>query len=601
MRLIDNLLNRIVFAKMVKGGREALRILEQNSKKPRTQNFELLFRLLKDNADTEYGKKYGFGDITTIEEFKQRVPFSTYDDYAPYIERMINDNEKNLITVYPIEHYAVSSGSVGVPKRIPVSRETLDHYNRNSTHRYFAHADETYRALHGGKSLRGKGLNTMEVSLNKTENGVSLGAISGASVAEFRSFLPYVFTSPNDIIFPEEQMDMKYLKLRYALEERDTTFMVSAFTTGLVDLMNYLVANWQIFVEDIRTGTINKDVSISPAMRAKLEAGLRPNPARAEELRAAFEQGFDEPIVPRIWPDLCSVGSIGAGGFLGHTERLRTFLGPNVQIDYMVYAASEALMAVAPVVEKPEYVLLPDSCFYEFVPMDSDDEDTTYTMDQLEVGRDYEIIITNLSGFYRYRIKDVIRVLGWYGNLPLVAFVYRKNQMLSIAGEKTNDEAMLWSVQRTSEDVGYRFADYCVYPDTDTDPGHYTVLLEPDRLVDPSEVPHIRDVLDDYVGQANPSYGTKVRTGVLGPLELKLSQIETHALYRDIMIGKGVSSNQLKPVRVLDTPMKERFFFALVEEDPAGMTAADANASKDAPAADGESAAAGEGKTPSNR
>ena len=54
-----------------------------------------------------------------MEEFKERVPFSTYDDYAPYIERMINNDEKNLITVYPIEHYAVSSGSVGVPKRIP--------------------------------------------------------------------------------------------------------------------------------------------------------------------------------------------------------------------------------------------------------------------------------------------------------------------------------------------------------------------------------------------------------------------------------------------------------------------------------------------------
>lgn len=568
MRFFEKIMNRIVLAKMAKEGRASLSIIEENSRKPRTFNQELLFRLLKDNADTEYGRKYGFGEITTMEEFKERVPFSTYDDYAPYIERMIDNDENNLITAYPIVHYAVSSGSVGVPKRIPVSRETLDHYNLNSSNRYFAHADEAYRATHGGKPLRGKGLNTMEVSVRRTANGVSMGAISGAAVAERRSFLPYAFTSPNEVIFPEEQMDMKYLKLRYALAEREITFMTSAFTTGLVDLMNYLVANWPMFVEDIREGRISPDIKLSDAMRAKLEAGLRPDPARADELQAAFEQGFDTPIVPRIWPDMCSVGSIGAGGFVGHTERLRTFLGPDVRIDFMVYAASEALMAAAPVDDKPEYVLLPDSCFYEFVPMDSDDEDTTYTIDQLEVGRDYEIIITNLSGFYRYRIKDVIRVLGWHGNLPLVAFVYRKNQMLSIAGEKTNDEALLWSVQQTAKDVGYRFADYCVYPDTDSDPGRYIVLLEPDRQLDPAEVPHIRDVLDGYLGQANPSYGKKVQTGVLGPLELRISQIETHALYRDIMIGKGVSSNQLKPVRVLDTPMKERFFFALVEEDP---------------------------------
>ena len=568
MRLLESVMNRIILAKMARGGRTSLRVIEENSKKPRTSNQDLLFRLLKDNADTEYGRKYGFGQIATVEEFKERVPFSTYDDYAPYIERMINNDEKNLITVYPIEHYAVSSGSVGVPKRIPVSRETLDHYNRNSSSRFFAHADEAYRATHGGKALRGKGLNTMEVSVRTTKNNVPMGAISGASVAEFRSFLPYVFTSPEDVIFPEEQMDMKYLKLRYALAEREVTFMMSAFMTGLVDLMNYLVANWPLLVEDIRAGAINADIKLSPGMRAKLEAGLHPDPARADELQAAFEQGFDTPIVPRIWPDLCSVGSIGAGGFIGHTERMRTFLGPDVRIDFMVYAASEALMAAAPVDDKPEYVLLPDSCFYEFVPMDSDDEETTYTIDQLETGRDYEIIITNLSGFYRYRIKDVIRVLGWRGNLPLVAFVYRKNQMLSIAGEKTNDEAMLWSVQQTGKDVGYRFADYCVYPDTDSDPGHYVAFLEPDRPMDPAEVPHVRDVLDGYLGQANPSYGKKVETGVLGPLELKISQIETHALYRDLMINKGVSANQLKPVRLLDTPMKERFFFALVEDEP---------------------------------
>lgn len=568
MRFFERIMNKLILAKMAKGGQISLCVIKENSKKPKTFNHALLFRLLKDNANTEYGKKYGFGEITTLEEFKARVPFSTYDDYAPYIERMIDNDEKDLITAYPIVHYAVSSGSVGVPKRIPVSRETLDHYNLNSSNRYFAHADEAYRAAHGGKALRGKGLNTMEVSVRKTKNNVPMGAISGASVAEFRSFLPYVFTSPEEVIFPEEQMDMKYLKLRYALAEREVAFMMSAFMTGLVDLMNYLVANWPMFVEDIRTGTINTDIKLSPEMRAKLEAGLRPDPARADELQAAFEQGFDTPIVPRIWPDLCSVGSIGAGGFIGHTERMRAFLGPDVRIDFMVYAASEALMAVAPVDDKPEYVLLPDSCFYEFVPMDSDDEETTYTIDQLETGRDYEIIITNLSGFYRYRIKDVIRVLGWYGNLPLVAFVYRKNQMLSIAGEKTNDEAVLWSVQQTGKETGYRFADYCVYPDTDSDPGHYTVLLEPDRPLDQSEVPHVRDVLDDYLGQANPSYGTKVKTGVLGPLELKTSQIETHALYRDIMISKGVSANQLKPVRVLDTPMKERFFFALVEDEP---------------------------------
>lgn len=565
MRAFERIINRVILNKLSAKGKQALTHIDDMSKQDSGGNEKLLLQILRDNADTEYGKKYDFAHITSVEQFKEKVPFSEYDTYAPYIERMVRNNESNLITAYPVEHYAVSSGSVGVPKHIPVSRHTLDQYANNSSSRFLAHVDEIYRARHNGRGLRGKGLNTMEVSLSQTENGISLGPISGAAVADFKKLLPYVFTSPLEVLFPEEAIDMKYLKLRYALEEPEITFMTAAFMTALVDLMNYLVAWWPRFVEDIRLGRINPEITISDELREKLEAKLRPNPQRADVLEREFSKGFDTPIVPRIWPDMCCVGSIGAGGFIGHTERMRSFLGPDIPIDFMVYAASEALMAAAPVVDTPEYALITDACFYEFVPMDSDDEDTTYTIDQLEVGKEYEIIITNCSGFYRYRIKDVIRVLGWYGSIPLIAFVYRKNQLLSIAGEKTNDEAVLWAVQKTGKECGYSFADYCVYPDADSDPGHYVVLLEPDRLFDMNDLSRVRDVLDDNLGEANSSYGKKVATGVLGPLEVKISQLETHALYRDVMTSKGISPNQIKPVRLLDTPMKEKFFFCLVE------------------------------------
>ena len=66
--------------------------------------------------------------------------------------------------------------------------------------------------------------------------------------------------------------------------------------------------------------------------------------------------------------------------------------------------------------------------------------------------------------------------------------------------------------------------------------------------------------------QANPSYGDKIRRGILAPLELRFVELETYQLYRDLMILRGTSPNQLKPVRVLDTPMKYQFFNELCEE-----------------------------------
>lgn len=65
-------------------------------------NEETLLKTLKDNQNTEYDKKYGFDKIHSFEEYKARVPLTTYDDYAPYIKRMIKGKENNLITAYKV-------------------------------------------------------------------------------------------------------------------------------------------------------------------------------------------------------------------------------------------------------------------------------------------------------------------------------------------------------------------------------------------------------------------------------------------------------------------------------------------------------------------
>lgn len=568
MKTLDRFMNRAVISTLIRRGNRALKKLDENSREAARVNRELLFRILRDNQDTEYGKKYHFDEIRTIEDFKEKVPFSEYDHYAPYIERMIKKNEQDLITVYPVVHYAVSSGSIGVPKHIPVSKQALEHYNFNAIPGVFAACNNYWRKHFGKNFPVGRGLNTIEVALQKTENGVTQGAISGAAVDRARSLLPYFLTSPNEVIFPEGQMDMKYLKTRYALADRDMVFMDSAFMTGLVDLMNYIVHNWELLTDDIASGRISPEISLPDTVRENLEKRLKPDPKRAEELRREFEKGFDTPIIPRIWKKMSWIAAIGTGGFTTYTEKMRSFAGDSIPIEFMAYAASESLMAICRYAEKMEYVLLPDSAFYEFIPMDQEDgEERTLTLEELEVGKEYEVVLTNLSGFYRYRLKDVIRVTGYHGQSPKICFVYRKNQMLSIAGEKTNDQSVQWAVQQTGRAVGYDFVDYCVYADTDTDPGHYEVLLEPTRMVNMADLPRIRETLDQKLGEANPSYGAKVKTGVLGKMGVHISQIETHALYRDLRIAAGTSPNQLKPVRVLDTPMKVKFFFGLTEEE----------------------------------
>lgn len=564
--LKDKILNRFILNIMKKRGRQAINELDANCDTAIKKSEELLLKLIDDNKDTEYGRKYNFKDIHSIEDYKKNVPFSVYDDYAPYIERMIKNDENNLISAYPAVHYAVSSGSVGVPKSIPVSEKTIECYKKYSCNLIFGLMDEYYKKKFGKSYANGKGLNTLEVREMKTDNGIMKGPISSTTSRANKKFLPYVFSSPMEIVFTNEVMDLKYLQLRFGLEERNLSFMLGAFMTSLVDLMTYMNANWQTLCDEIEKGILNKDAHIPENVRKKLEVYLKPNPKRAEELRREFAKGFDTPIIPRIWKNMSWIYAIGTGGFASYTEKMRKYSG-NVPIDFSVYGASEALMAVARNVEEGEFVLIPDSGFYEFVPMDSDDENITYTIDELEVGKDYEIIVTNLSGFYRYRIKDVIRVTGYHKQSPKLKFVYRKNQMISIAGEKTNDEAVSWAVSEFAKETDCKISDYSIEADTDCEPGRYIVYLEPDHIMNPEKMEEYTRLIEEKLSIANPSFGAKVKNGVLSKTVLYFLQQETYALYRDLMIMRGVSGNQLKPVRVIDTPMKKKFFNALIEKE----------------------------------
>ena len=558
-------MNEAILKILIFRGRKAMKDLDNNSRRAVALSEETLLKLLDANKDTEYGKKYGFADIHSVDEYRKKVPLSTYDDYEPYVRRMVDNNEQGLISCEAPEHYALSSGSIGVPKHIPVVKAELDKYGKYGTAMCFGVMDEYYRNTTGRSFKSGFGVDCVELKFQETKYGVPKGAISGNTMKQVKDMTKYFMEPPWDVINPQANMDLKYLRARYALERKDIVFMDAAFMTALVDLIDYMRANWEMLVKDIYHGRINKEVDIPQEWREKFEAGMKPNPKRAKELAREFKKGSDR-LIPRIWPDIQFIGSIGTGGFFTYSKKMRRYTGRNVPFNNLSYAASEGLFATARHAGDTSYVLIPDGGFYEFIPAKNDDDSQILTIDQLEEGEDYEIIITNLSGFYRYRIKDVIRVTGFYNESPMVQFVYRKSQMLSIAGEKTNEEAVRWSIEQFMKDTGLVVNDYSVFANTDTQPGHYTFYMEPDRVVPKEDLKKYRDAIEERMMQANPSYGNKIRTGVLSPMELKFVQLESYQLYRDMMITKGTSANQLKPVRVIDTPVKLRFFNRVVEE-----------------------------------
>ena len=140
-----------------------------------------------------------------------------------------------------------------------------------------------------------------------------------------------------------------------------------------------------------------------------------------------------------------------------------------------------------------------------------------------------------------------------------------------MAGEKTNMRHLKWSVEQLQQQTGLEIIEYAIQAVTDVYPNHYKLYLEPLESKYDRPLSAYAKVLEEAMEKANPSYGAKVEKGMFSPLELVFNQPQTHILYREMMAHKnGVAATQIKPVSLIDNPIKERLFGALVDEVPEG-------------------------------
>ena len=537
--------------------------LIEMTKDPMKYNTELLMRIVRDNKDTEYGRKYGFAEIESIEDYQRRVPITMFDDYAGYIYEMTEEGKTNLITAYPVNHYAKSSGTMGNPKRIPVSDPSLFILNK---YNYLIRTVIQCDAL-GFGWIEPPVINLIEAPMSTLKNGATYGAISGKIVTALGDKLPLFMTSPVEALIPDVKTNARYLHARFALMNKSSTLAICSYISMILEMMQYIEKEWDMLVRDIEQGTIDESIKMPDEVRESLMAKIRPMPERAAELREIFEAGFDEPVMPKIWPDMVCMVGISTGGFSDYLRRLKEkYAGDGYRYLFPGVTASEGLFTTPVAMDDFRSILVPDSMFYEFIPVDTDDPADIVTMDKLEVGRVYEIVATNLSGFYRYRMRDALKVVGMYNNTPMMEFQYRIDQSLSMTGEKTTEVALRTALEMTETELGFSVIDFSVYPDVG-DTLRYVYLIEPDSLPEGLTREAVAESLNANLCKTNAQYGDKIVRGLLQRLDVKYVQPETYLLYRDLAISKGTASSQLKPPRILSNDIQKRFFLALLDEE----------------------------------
>ncbi len=516
-----------------------------------------LTELLQRNSETEYGRKWGFSNLHTVEDYQRQVPLSRYDDYESLIERQI-DGEKGLLTADEPVFYCISAGSTSRPKYVPITGRDV------AIHRIYqldVVQDVIRRELAGvpDEKLFGKVFETGEFFRTAMPDGTMNGVRSGVLMRWLESgdeldFSAY--TSPREVMFPEKMENMSYIKLRFALACRDVTAIHGVFVHGMVQIFRYLLEHWDAFVKDVGSGEISGCFAVSASWKSYIKERLAPDPVRAEELRAAAGSGAAG-LVRRIWPELRYIRMAGGSIFQGYMDELRLFIG-DLPIHFYAFASSESTLGAVYTLREDDarYVLIPESCFFEFLP-EGETGERTLTFREVEIGKSYELVVTTLSGLYRYVMGDIVEVTGFYGQAPIIRMSRRKSQVLNVADEKMDMRQLEKAMQRFERLSGCSLEGYCVDTDLRGSTQFYSVYLETKT----GELPADADkLLDDCLRNSCFSYRGAREMGQIGDLRALPLKKGAFAAYRDFLAGQGYRMEQNKPIHILQTEEQKDFF-----------------------------------------
>ena len=555
-------------------GNLVLRMCDKYSEIPKETQEDRLMKILKDNKNCELGLKYDFENIHSFDEYQEKVPLSDFDDYAPLIDRMLENGESNIITSSKVIRYTSSSGSVGKPKMQPKTGRDLWNMQCNGFAATPATAARWFKQQGILKKLPAQ-MGPLVVDLRGSRVGSDNKRCNGAAQIPFRYVKPLMkgfTTTPMDILDPEdsENTDTAYYQLRFAFAKREKiTYLGSLVITLLTGMFEYLEDNWEMICDDIANGTVNEKVRRPESLSKKYDHYWKPDPKLAYELREEFQKGFDtpdEPIAKRIWPNLTwGYGMIGST-LSTYVDKLRKYVG-DLPMHNMGYAASEGFFAVPVELNATDYVLLSRCEVFEFLPVDAEEGTKPLKLHEIEVGKEYEIIITNFSGLYRYRICDVVKVTGMYKNTPKVEFLYRTNMGLNLANEKTTTQMLDYVADAVEKKFDISLDGYSFFSEAKSKTPHYVMLLESKG----SDVPtkkkaEIEEFVDNCFREINEKYEKYRKWGMIfEPVVLQLED-GTNDAYKQSLVAQGKVLNQIKPVTVINNAEREEFFFGHVKQ-----------------------------------
>ncbi|MCB0457498.1 MAG: GH3 auxin-responsive promoter family protein [Flavobacteriaceae bacterium] len=425
-------------------------------KYPHEVQEELLFNLLQKAKGTEIGKKHDFASIKNYDEFVQRVPVSTYEDHEPNIERARN-GETNILWPTPIKWFAKSSGTTNAKSKfIPVSQDSLEdcHYaaSKDLLCIYFNNNPDSQ--LFVGKSLRLGGSKELY-----KEKGTAFGDLSAILIDNMPFWAEFSSTPSNEVS---------------------------------------LMGNWETKMQAIVDETIREKVTSLAGVPSWMLVLLN-NVLQTTGKKDLFE----------IWPSL-EVYFHGGVSFEPYADQYKKILPKDDFRYYEIYNASEGFFAIQDQNHSKELLLMLDyGIFYEFIPMDAygTPEEKVIALHQVELGKNYAIVISTNAGLWRYKVGDTVRFTSIHPYR--IKVTGRTKHHINVFGEELIIENAEIALKKSAQLTQCEIVDFTAGPIfmKGKEKGAHEWIIE--FKTQPSDFNKFRQCLDESLKEVNSDYEAK--------------------------------------------------------------------------------------------
>lgn len=448
-------------------------------------------RLIGQAKHTVFGREHFFKDIYSYEDFKQAVPVRDYEDLKGYIQQVIDGQDDVLWPAKPI-YFAKTSGTTSGTKYIPISKDSISNHIDSARNALLNYIHETGKA----EFLDQKLIFLSGSPVLDTKGSVPTGRLSGISNHHVPAYL--------------------------------RTNQMPSYETNCIE-------EWEEKLERIIDETINQ--------RMSLISGIPP-----------WVQMYFDRIIARtgkpikdVFPDF-QLFVYGGVNFEPYRAKLFDSIGKKIDSIEM-YPASEGFIAYQDSQDSEGLLLLADTgIFYEFIPADEffNENPTRLTLEQVEVGKNYALIINNNAGLWGYSIGDTVKFVSKDPHRLLVTG--RIKHFISAFGEHVIGEevekALQYAMQRHPETEVVEFTVAPMVAPSEGLPYHEWLI---EFATPPQNMAQFAKDIDERLVKLNVYYDDLISGSILRPL--KITSLPKNA-FIDYMRSQGKLGGQNKVPRL---------------------------------------------------